>query len=111
MSGLSISKKLRQAITRGLNKYGEDLQGEVINATPMDTGELRRSIYLKKATEDNLTIEVGSRGAIAPYNVWVHEIPKTNYTTEGTGHKFLERPFEESKHKLKEFIKKEIAND
>ncbi|MGL5208456.1 HK97 gp10 family phage protein [Cetobacterium sp.] len=55
MSGLSISKKLRQAITRGLNKYGEDLQGEVINATPMDTGELRRSIYLKKATEDNLT--------------------------------------------------------
>lgn len=111
MSGSSISKKLRQAITRGLNKYGEDLQGEVINTTPMDTGELRRSIYLKKATEDNLTIEVGSRGAIAPYNVWVHEIPKTNYTTEGTGHKFLERPFEESKHKIKKFIKKEITDD
>lgn len=111
MSGLSISEKLRQAVARGLNKFGEDLQGKVIDATPMDTGELRRSIYLKKATEDNLTIEVGSRGAIAPYNVWVHEIPKTNYTTEGTGHKFLERPFEESKHKLKEFIKKEIADD
>lgn len=111
MSGLSISKKLRQAVAKGLNKFGEDLQEKVINTTPLDTGELQRSIYLKKATEDNLEIEIGSRGTIAPYNVWVHEIPRTNYTTEGTGHKFLERPFEENKHKLKEFIKKEIADD
>lgn len=108
MSGSSISKKLNSAVAKGLNKYAERLKEEVINATPMETGELRRSIYKTEATEDNLVIEVGSRGAIAPYNVYVHEIPRTNYTTPGTGHKFLERPFEETKHLVKEFIKKEV---
>ncbi|MBC2855479.1 HK97 gp10 family phage protein [Cetobacterium sp. 2A] len=108
MSGLSISKRLNQAVAKALNKYGERLHEEVLKATPLDTGELRRSIYKTEATEDSLTIEVGSRGAIAPYNVYVHEIPKTNYSTEGTGHKFLERPFEETKHLVSEFIKEEI---
>ena len=111
MSGSSISNKLKQATARALNKYGERLKEEVINATPMDTGELRRSIYKKDATVDNLVVEVGSRGAIAPYNVYVHEIPRSDYTTEGTGHKFLELPFENSKHLVKEFLKEEIKDD
>lgn len=104
----NIKKKLDMAVMRGLNKFGEHLKGKVIDATPMDTGELRRSIYMKEATEENLTVEVGSSGAIAPYNVYVHEIPMTNYTTAGTGSKFLERPFYEEKDKIKGFIKAEV---
>lgn len=104
----NIKKKLDIAVARGLNKFGEHLKGKVIDATPMDTGELRRSIYMKEATEGNLTVEVGSSGAIAPYNVYVHEIPKLNYTTAGTGSKFLERPFYEEKSKIKTFIKTEV---
>lgn len=104
----NIKKKLDIAVARGLNKFGEHLKGKVIDATPMDTGELRRSIYMKEATEGNLTVEVGSSVAIAPYNVYVHEIPKLNYTTAGTGSKFLERPFYEEKDKIKDFIKAEV---
>lgn len=104
----SIKNKLDVAVARGLNKFGEHLKSKVIDATPMDTGELRRSIYMKEATEGNLTVEVGSSGAIAPYNVYVHEIPKLNYTTAGTGSKFLERPFYEEKDKIKDFIKAEV---
>lgn len=104
----NIKKKLDIAVARGLNKFGEHLKGKVIDATPMDTGELRRSIYMKEATEGNLTVEIGSSGAIAPYNVYVHEIPKINYTTAGTGYKFLERPFYEEKSKIKTFIKTEV---
>ena len=104
----NIKKKLDMAVMRGLNKFGEHLKGKVIDATPMDTGELRRSIYMKEATEENLTVEVGSSGAIAPYKVYVHEIPMTNYTTAGTGSKFLERPFYEEKDKIKGFIKAEV---
>lgn len=104
----NIKKKLDIAVARGLNKFGEHLKGKVIDATPMDTGELRRSIYMKEATEGNLTVEIGSSGAIAPHNVYVHEIPKLNYTTAGTGSKFLERPFYEEKDKIKDFIKAEV---
>lgn len=104
----NIKKKLDIAVARGLNNFGEHLKGKVIDATPMDTGELRRSTYMKEATEENLTVEVGSSGAIAPYNVYVHEIPMTNYTTAGTGSKFLERPFYEEKDKIKGFIKAEV---
>ena len=104
----SIKNKLDMAGARGLNKFGEHLKGKVIDVTPMDTGELRRSIYIKRATESNLTIEVGSSGAIASYNVYVHEIPKLNYTTAGTGSKFLERPFYEEKDKIQIFIKADL---
>lgn len=104
----NIKKKLDIAVARGLNKFGEHLKGKVIDATPMDTGELRRSIYMKEATESNLTVEVGSSGAIAPYNVYVHEIPKINYTTPGTGYKFIEKPFYEEKDKIQTFIKAEV---
>lgn len=104
----NIKNKLDVAVARGLNNFGEHLKGKVIDVTPMDTGELRRSIYIKKATANNLTVEVGSSGAIAPYNVYVHEIPKINYTTPGTGYKFIERPFHEEKDKIKTFIKTEV---
>ena len=85
----NIKNKLDVAVARGLNNFGEHLKGKVIDVTPMDTGELRRSIYIKRATESNLTVEVGSSRTIAPYNVYVHEIPKINYTTPGTRYKFI----------------------
>ena len=104
----NIKSKIDAAVVRGLNKFGEHLKSEILDVTPLDTGELRRSIYVKKATEGNLAVEIGSSGAIASYNVYVHEIPFTNYTTAGTGHKFIERPFEKEKHRIKDFIKAEV---
>ena len=103
-----LKDKLREAAMRGLNNFAEHLKGRVIDVTPMDTGELRRSIYVKRASTDSLKAEVGSSGAIAPYNVYVHEIPKLHYTTVGTGYKFVERPFFEEKDKIKDFIKTEV---
>ena len=107
----NIDKKIDKAVAKALNKFVNHLYGKILDVTPMDTGELRRSISVKEADENNLEAEIISSGAIAPYNVYVHEIPKTNYTTEGTGAKFMERPFEEEKHKIKDFIKNEVKND
>lgn len=113
-SGFIISdldKKIDKAVIKGLNKFAYYLHGKILDVTPLDTGELRRSISVREANEKNLEAEIVSSGAIAPYNVYVHEIPKTNYTTRGTGAKFMERPFEEEKHKIKDFITKEVKND
>lgn len=107
----NIDKKLDKAVAKALNKFSNHLHGIILNVTPLDTGELRRSISVKEADENNLEAEIISSGAIAPYNVYVHEIPFTHYTTEGTGYKFMERPFEEEKHKIKDFIKNEVKND
>lgn len=107
----NIDKKLNKAVAKGLNKFSNYLYGKILDVTPLDTGELRRSISVKEADENNLEAEIISSGAIAPYNVYVHEIPFAHYTTKGTGHKFMERPFEEEKHKIKDFIKNEVKND
>lgn len=107
----NTSKKIDKAVAKSLNKFANHLYGKILDVTPMDTGELRRSISIKEADENNLEVEVISSGAIAPYNVYVHEIPKTNYTTKGTCAKFMEKPFEEEKHKIKDFIKNEVKND
>lgn len=107
----NIDKKIDKAVAKALNKFANHLYGKILDVTPMDTRELRRSISVKEADENNLEAEIISSGAIAPYNVYVHEIPKTNYTTEGTGAKFMERPFEEEKHKIEDFIKNEVKND
>lgn len=105
----SIDKKLDKLTAIGINKFTQHLYGKILDVTPLDTGELRRSISVsKEANENDLEAEIISSGAIAPYNVYVHEIPFTHYTTEGTGYKYMERPFEQEKHKLKDFIKAEV---
>lgn len=104
-----IAKKLDIATMKGINKFIHHLHGKILDVTPLDTGELRKSIEVtKEATESDLTAEITSSGSVAPYNIYVHEIPFTHYTTRGTGYKFIERPAEEEKNKLKDFIKAEV---
>ena len=54
--------------------------------TPIDTGRLLSSLYIKADEVDK--IRIGYDLNIAPYAVYVHEIP--NIHLNGTRHKFLE---------------------
>ena len=65
---------------------------DVESVTPMDTGDLRDSQYItRQVTLNGFIIETGFN---TPYAPIVHEWPDTiNWTTPGTGNKYLQRPY------------------
>jgi len=77
---------------------------EVEQVTPLDTEELRDSAYVMVDRRPRRTvIEIGFKAEHAPF---VHEWPSTvNWTTPGTGSKFLERPYFTKAPTLLGFIK------
>ena len=106
--------------TRGLIKCQNLLQNKAMPLTPIKTGNLRRSYY-KPAP---ITTISGTVVAIvenqAEYAVRVHEMPDprkykskltgdvidvpVNWSAEGTGNKFLERPLFENVDKFLKLI-------
>ena len=76
---------------------------EVDKSTPLDEGDLRASRYVTKLkTSGSFIIETGFK---AVYAVSVHEWPSTvNWTTSGTGNKFLQRPYYSNARSLADFI-------
>lgn len=104
----SIRRQLSKIIADRVNAWAQSLQEEIINRTPKDTGKLRESIEIvpaKAGENDILTVEFKSLGTIAPYNLYVHEIKAKNYSTPGTGIKFIENPVKENLPKLRDFIR------
>lgn len=81
--------------------------GEALPETPLLTGNLRNSSYIDDANgkqmaygtdsgkvsvrSTNLRTDMVTIGYRANYAIHVHEIKKQNYTTPGTGWKFLEK--------------------
>ena len=70
--------------------------GEALPLTPLEFGPLRASQHVKPPVINGSTVSVsfGFGGPAAPYAWFVHEMPdsQTNWTTPGTGSKYLERP-------------------
>lgn len=90
--------------------------------TPLDKGPLRNSLYVDiqyknrkytgvvgYATEDVKLGNIKQNSDFAPYAVFVHEIPRSNYTTAGTGHLFLTRAFDEKKDEVLKRIEEATA--
>lgn len=75
---------------------------KIILATPLDKGDLRKSLTTEHATLENKEFVWVSKGNIAPYNLKVHELPNdtTNWSEPGTGNKYLERPVNNHAEKL-----------
>ena len=93
--------------TQGLIKCQNRLQSKAMPLTPLKTGNLRRSYYkpIPQRTASGTVVAIVENQA--EYAVKVHEMPDpglrrssrgqliplpVNWSTEGTGNKFLERP-------------------
>ena len=106
----NLDKEIENVInrsTQGLIKCQNLLQNKAMPLTPLDTGNLRRSYYkpTPERMADNTVVAIVENQA--EYAVHVHEMPDpnlrrsnkgqlvplpVNWTTQGTGNKFLERP-------------------
>lgn len=71
-----------------LMSEGAAIMDDAQPVTPRDTGDLRASGSVDRTGPLQVTVGFG-----APYAIFVHEAPESwNWTTPGTGPKFLERP-------------------
>lgn len=93
--------KLMHNLKRTMYELSLELLDRAIDVTPADTQDLRRSgePLFTEVTDTTITTGVGFGGVAAPYAVYVHEMldPRpngkpVNWTTPGTGNKYLERP-------------------
>lgn len=100
-----ISELTEKETVKELKEIGEDLKAESQDVVPYREGDLRNSAYVNQFWEDgNPYVEVGYR---AEYSIAVHENldPNVEWTTEGTGPKFLERPYAANKTRYAERLK------
>lgn len=77
--------------------------GDSLPITPMRDGILRSTQHVKPPviTRDEVKVEFGYGGPAAPYAWRVHELPESsNWTTPGTGPKYLEGPLQQRKPSL-----------
>lgn len=97
IEGIEAMKVTLQKVTeRGMNAAkaavyleANNVMAEALPLTPKDYGALRSSGYVTMP-EDTPVVEMGFGGPAADYAVVMHEDPKMNYTTAGTGTKYLE---------------------
>jgi len=111
--------KANQEITFALQRIGLLLLEKSLEITPRRYGDLRRSgtVPEPEISRNQIVQEVGFGGAAAPYAVFIHEIPDplpsgrpVNWTTEGTGHKYLERPTLEIQDDIPELLQTQILD-
>jgi len=109
-----LQTKVRRQVESAINKWEEGVKTDSQELTPKDTGGLRDS-YLAEVTNDSkteytLTIKYGN-GLIGEdgenYAAIVHEWPSSyNFTTEGTGPRFLEIALNQNKERLLSMVAK-----
>lgn len=100
-----------KAVTRGLYGWAEQTRTAAIEVTPKNLGELRDSIHVPVPSPDECKVSIVAGGPAAPYAVRQHEKLFDNYTTPGTGPKYLENPINERMPKLSEDISRELDKE
>ena len=110
----SVLRKLNKQVgkfelgsRKGLQESGRFLKEDARAITPKDTGDLRDSLFFRTAvTPDGVTLRVG---ASAEHASIVHEMPKTNnFTTAGTGPKFITRAINKNRRKILKTVRKSM---
>jgi hypothetical protein len=92
-----------RALEGGLYLAANDIIAKAIREVPKDDGPLRSSNFVTspKRSGDTVTVKLGFGGMSARYALFVHEMPVgTNWTTAGTGPKYLERPLNAARPRL-----------
>ena len=91
----SVIKKMLETTINEINKAGEMvLTEQIIPVTPLDKGDLRKSLDTKHMNRKQMFFYWRSRGNLAPYNLKVHEWlnPSPRWSEPGTGAKYIENP-------------------
>ena len=79
---------------KSVNITTDILLNQMMDKIPLKDGKLRKSHATIHATRRIPVAKVVSKGNIAPHNVRQHELPQpANYTTPGTGPKWMENTF------------------
>lgn len=107
---MTVQITIKSNLTRNARKYVRDLPqvvaktftttswlvlGDAIPITPLRDGILRSTAHVKPPViaGNQVVVEFGFGGPAAPYAFRVHELPESsNWTTPGTGPKYLEKP-------------------
>jgi hypothetical protein len=98
-----VSRRVMRQVNDAAFLWVREMNQQTLRVTPLDTGDLRESQYaVRQITMNGCRIETGFK---MPYAPVVHEFPNTvNWTTPGTGNKFLERTYFGNAYTLPEFI-------
>ncbi len=95
-NGARLERLLRQGFENAMRTHLELVGMEADQLVPQDKGELKDSQFIDvNVTKGDITATIGyDKDKSLGYAMFVHEMPEEyNYTTPGTGPKFLERPF------------------
>lgn len=100
-----IADEKRYKLQKATKKAAEHLLIATLKVTPMDTGKLRISGKVKSIKQGYDPVVAVSFSA--PYAGYVHEMPNrsTNWTTPGTGSKFLEKTERVERQNIKKIIR------
>lgn len=104
---------IKQAGKQAIDVCLLDLQNKSVQATPVDTGDLRASIVPNTEFEETPNTVSKTFGTDLPYALKQHEDLTLNHP-KGGGAKYLEKPFDENKYtyetKIKETVKNALRN-
>lgn len=128
--GLQEAKKRLRKILVNCNamqttvgKLGTAIEKDALALTPMDTGALRSTVrvqfrrikkgsYYLKATAGGMgkfKLAGMSMGRYVDYAAERHEVEAYQYTTAGTGSKFIEKPFREHTERFLKTLNKLVT--
>ena len=95
--------KAIKAIEGAVYLAANNVIAKSIREVPKDDGALRSSNFVSRPRRSGnaITVRFGYGGMAARYALFVHEMPEgTNWTTSGTGPKYLERPLNAARPKI-----------
>ncbi len=99
-------KKIEGKSVSGFEAAMVYLKSEMIPVTPAEFGTLRNSVFSVVRKTLNGTIRA-SLGFTAKYAPFVHEMPDTtDWSTPGTGNKFLENTVKNNQREIVEIVAK-----
>lgn len=100
---------LLKGVSAGLVDSASFIERESNKLAPKDSGFMReQSSFTTKMTKKGTAI-VGRVGYDAEYAAYVHEMPETNnFTTPGTGPKFLERAAKNNRNRALDIFYKAV---
>lgn len=105
-----IAKLYADELTAAMEENAKELYDDSQEIVPVRTGELRKSGRVEKIERKTYAKYLVTYSA--EHGLWVHEMDEdtTNWTTPGTGSKFLEKPMRRKKHSFRRRIRKRLRS-
>ena len=96
--------KATARVAKAINDSAQEIHNESQRVVPVDTGNLRGSARIERASSDNLRATISYGGSAADYALAVHEAHP-----DGSKRKYLERPAREYATAFLEAVASEIS--